>query len=453
MNHNKKIIALALAAIMIFTLIPAASFAGESVKSENEMCADTLYALGSFRGTEKGYELERIPNRLEASVMLVRLLGKETAALASNDPHPFTDVPGWAQGYISYMYKEGLTKGVSSTLFGSTNDCDSKMYVTLVLRALGYDDSKGDFSYNESIVFGRMNNLLTGADAIRYEADGFTRGDMAMISYHALFAKLNGKDTILLQKLYDENAVEKSAAKRMLDTIEAEDLIALGNYNTWKHDCFNYTSKFKTEFSVSGYPSVALSVDSQNKGQDLFTNPTVSYINTYNFHDGSQGKIEKYIVDGYVYTNDSFDGTKSKEKLVPSDIPDDESSSYAILEKYRDVKIDKSRDGSVKITLTYANDSKMAKESAYNSAGWWITYLNDLEESEYIIMPTKFEETYTINAGGELITYTKNIELVYMEDGDTDKYVIKESEINQYNNIGKSVTVTLPRDLNTYKSI
>ena len=42
--------------------------------------AGTLASLGLFRGTDKGYELERTATRAEIAVTLVRLLGKEEKA-------------------------------------------------------------------------------------------------------------------------------------------------------------------------------------------------------------------------------------------------------------------------------------------------------------------------------------------------------------------------------------
>jgi hypothetical protein len=73
--------------------------------------------------------------------MLIRAMGKESEALGGSWSHPFTDVDSWADKYVGYGYEKGLTKGVSATQFG-TGNADSDMYLTFMLRALGYDDSK-----------------------------------------------------------------------------------------------------------------------------------------------------------------------------------------------------------------------------------------------------------------------------------------------------------------------
>ena len=43
----------------------------------------------------------------------------EQAALESNVQHPYEDA-AWADKYIGYAYQEGLIKGQSDTLFGTS---------------------------------------------------------------------------------------------------------------------------------------------------------------------------------------------------------------------------------------------------------------------------------------------------------------------------------------------
>ena len=74
--------------------------------------------------------------------MLIRLLGKDAEANGGSWKHPFTDVPGWANEEVGYAYEKGLTKGSSATEFG-TGTASAQMYLTFVLRALGYSDAAG----------------------------------------------------------------------------------------------------------------------------------------------------------------------------------------------------------------------------------------------------------------------------------------------------------------------
>ena len=102
---------------------------------DTEAQAQMLYDLGLFKGTDKGFALEKSMTRAEASVMLTRLLGAEKTALAGNWKHPFTDVPQWADKYVGWLYQNGLTKGVSATLYGSQRNVTCGQYCIFLTRA------------------------------------------------------------------------------------------------------------------------------------------------------------------------------------------------------------------------------------------------------------------------------------------------------------------------------
>ena len=70
--------------------------------AEYTACADQMQRMGLFRGTEQGGELDRVPTRAEAAVMLVRLLGAEDEASALDYKAPFVDLKGWEQPYVQY---------------------------------------------------------------------------------------------------------------------------------------------------------------------------------------------------------------------------------------------------------------------------------------------------------------------------------------------------------------
>ena len=142
---NHKILTLIL--VMTFMLF-------QTVLADSTFEAQALNNLGLFQGGDSGYELDRPPTRAEAAVMLVRLLGKEDQAIKEKQAHPFKDVPQWSSPYVSYMYNNNLTKGISKMEFGSNDMVDSRQYVTFLLRALGYSDKNNkDFSYESSLDF------------------------------------------------------------------------------------------------------------------------------------------------------------------------------------------------------------------------------------------------------------------------------------------------------------
>jgi len=159
-----------------------------------------LYRLGLVQGIgtdDSGrpvFDLASRANRVEGITMLIRLLGKEDEAKAYPETHKFDDVPKWADGYVSYAYDNGLVNGVSETMFDSYSELGTDMYLTFVLRALGYSDKNGDFEWNNPY------ELATECGITEFEYDvyeayygGFLRAYMFDLSYMSLFSKV--KDT------------------------------------------------------------------------------------------------------------------------------------------------------------------------------------------------------------------------------------------------------------------
>ena len=157
--------------------------------------ADILNQLGMFAGTDKGYELERSMTRVEAAVMLARQLGVEEEAKKSTFQHPFTDVPKWADPIIGYMYKNNLVKGTSATTYGSSNLISTQEYMTLMLRSLKYDDTKGDFKWNESIQKAAHAGVINSDDVVKLlESKEFTRGNAVEVTYNTILTELKEAD-------------------------------------------------------------------------------------------------------------------------------------------------------------------------------------------------------------------------------------------------------------------
>ena len=134
--------------------------------------------------------------RAEASVMLTRLLGAEKTALAGSWKHPFTDVPQWADKYVGWLYQNGLTKGVSATLYGSQRNVTCGQYCIFLTRAhLDADSYQG--------------TAFVDNDEVRQtDEEGFIRGDAVSLSARLLstnYAK-NGdeSDRSVAEKLIDD---------------------------------------------------------------------------------------------------------------------------------------------------------------------------------------------------------------------------------------------------------
>ena len=214
----KRFTCLVLAFLMSvsFLTVGASASSNRSFSSE-EYIASQLKSLNLFKGvSDTDVALEKTPSRIEALVIMLRLLGKENDILAGSYASPFTDVPDWAAKYVGYAYENGLTKGSSATQFGTGTATDSQ-FMTFVLRALGYSDSEGDFTWDNPYDLASELGVLT--DSV-VKGSGFLRAACATISYNAISAKLKGSEKILADKLISEGVFTKTDYEKVKSNTE-----------------------------------------------------------------------------------------------------------------------------------------------------------------------------------------------------------------------------------------
>lgn len=215
----KKLISLVLSLVLVISLIPATAFAASSTLAREEELASDLKKLGVFKGvSDTDFALGRAPTRTEALVMLIRVLGKENDALKKGGRHPFLDVPSWADAYVGYAYENKLTNGVSATKFGGNTAATASQYLTFVLRALGYSDASGDFTWDNPFALARETGIMRGNPDIL----NFLRGDVVLISYAALEAKIKGTNQTLAQKLIAAGSFSAEAYSTYYNVSEFE---------------------------------------------------------------------------------------------------------------------------------------------------------------------------------------------------------------------------------------
>ena len=196
---KRRIIALAVCVVMCLSLFSVSALAARDTSLEESMARD-LKTLGLFKGvSDTDFDLNRAPTRIEALVMLIRLLGKEEEALGNEWRHPFTDVPGWADRYVGYAYRMGITNGISETQYGAGN-ASAAQYLTFVLRALYYSDKDGrDFTWDKPFDLAKKVGILP--DMV--DTNDFWRADVVTVSYAALSAFIKDSRAVLADVLID----------------------------------------------------------------------------------------------------------------------------------------------------------------------------------------------------------------------------------------------------------
>ncbi len=203
---KKRLISILLVIVICVGVCPLTALAARDTSYEEALALE-LKALGLFEGvSDTEFDLGRAPTRTEALAMLVRVLGKKSEALNGTWQHPFDDVQPWAEKYVGYAYQNGLTDGVSDTKFGA-GAASAAMYVTFVLRALGYTDGEGkDFIWSDPFALARSIGILP--DGV--DLNNFWRADVVLVSHAALDVKLKGSTRTLGEKLISAGMFTKA---------------------------------------------------------------------------------------------------------------------------------------------------------------------------------------------------------------------------------------------------
>ena len=192
--------------------------------------ADALFNLGLFVGTVPGadppvYDLDQPLTRIQALVLVIRLLGLQDEAMAYDGPAQFSDVPDWATKYASFGYAEGITVGVNDehTLFAPNRQVTFQEFTAFLLRVLGYYEKNGDFQYDQTLAEAVQVGLYTSSTESSLSADApFLRGDAVVAMVNALMTYIkNSKDTMLIDTLVSERVFSQSMANAFEATIKA----------------------------------------------------------------------------------------------------------------------------------------------------------------------------------------------------------------------------------------
>jgi len=185
----------------------------EVILKQAEECADTLYDFGLFKGTDKGYELDKSLTREESATILVRLLGKEKSIDASDFEQVFSDVDKsrWSYASIMYCYENDITKGTSYNTFSPDTQIDAQQFVTLLMRLLGYTAVNPDTALQKSVEYKLLPSEM--AEELG-ETETFTRSVMVQIVYNSLYTKMHD-DTLFSEYLLENGVLTKEDIRQI----------------------------------------------------------------------------------------------------------------------------------------------------------------------------------------------------------------------------------------------
>ena len=417
-----------------------------------EHCADKLNELGLLQGTAQGYELDRAPTRAEAAVMLVRLLGQETAAKGMTYSAPFTDVPDWAKPYVQYLYEKGLTSGQTATTFAPGDACTAPQYATFLLRALGYSDKNGDFTYEKVMSFAEDKGVVDYANC---NPLNFLRDHVVAMSYTALSVQPKSGEANLLAKLVKDGAVKDAKGLDTLFTTYAafnKSNEAMGTM-TKAHLKGDATVDVKVNGAsmITGTLgmdiAMILNMEKLDQSQmalvynlDLKVDPKLDP--TMDPKDAAiKATLNTYYTNGYMYMNDGTQKTKlpmSLEAMLGglTSMMNQTSSPVCL---YKNLQVENKADGTTVYTVELANNS-------FN--GLMDTIMGQMGNVKYELPKLTLGQMKSVITmkGTELIKQSIDCSMgVNIEDQKLDMAMKMDIA-----NVAGEVKITLPTDLNTY---
>lgn len=139
---------------------------------------NALMEDGLIAGTDEGAEPLKPLSRIEATAMLVRILGLEDAQ--TSEVSYFADIASdnWGAKYANIAYDNGIAAGVGDNQFAPNEIITASQFASLLLRSQNVPND-----WQTAINTLVEQGILTQEQADKM--DLFTRGDMAKIIYEA----------------------------------------------------------------------------------------------------------------------------------------------------------------------------------------------------------------------------------------------------------------------------
>ena len=439
--------------VFFTALLLTAALCVTASASDYDDAAQDLSAIGMFRGTASGFELDRAPKRSEAAIMLVRLYGAEEEAKAAYDAgqisHPFTDVSDFTSPYVAWLYNKGITKGATATTFGSAGPCSAKMYCAFLLRALGYEDGV-DFQYADTLEFAQQKGFY---DPTMFAGD-FLRDDLAALTYQGLATDLKDGSTYLLDSLVKSGAVDAESAKPMTEKIDAYRAMSAA-MNTVDANAMDVDVDMQMDMTITA-EGETMQVPSTMRGNlKMIVAEDDSVQMAYTMKTVSQGEsvdMDIWMKDGWVYLSTEMNGEAMKLKYSVED-------QLAAVEGLGTVNVD-----AMSVSGLAMLESVTAKKASGGNTEYTIVIgegVNSLVENVLGMMGQdagsmdmrlgKMTATYTVDSKGNMkkvdMTFTASVKMdVPIEDGQSYSMAADyDYDMTMtVNATGKNVKVTFP---------
>ena len=263
MKNLKKVLAMVLAFACTFSMFAGAKvFEDVPAGSDYSEAITMLSDLGVIQGKDDGkYHPEDTITRVEACAMIARLMTGDPKASQYVGAQSFSDVQkgSWKDSAIGYCYINGIVIGVGGNKFEPDRAITDAEFVTMVVRAMGYEtaDMKQNypFSYmSNAQAVGLLDgtNMVASTDALR--------GEDAQVIYNALFTDYARGDKLV----NTTHGTSVESYSTLAESIWGLDRAAVG---TWDKD--NKDDEKATLTNCKAHTWVVVGADKKNEGNIL----------------------------------------------------------------------------------------------------------------------------------------------------------------------------------------
>ena len=263
MKNLKKVLAMVLAFACTFSMFAGAKvFEDVPAGSDYSEAITMLSDLGVIQGKDDGkYHPEDTITRAEACAMIARLMTGDPKVSQYVGAQSFSDVQkgSWKDSAIGYCYINGIVIGVGNNKFEPDRAITDAEFVTMVVRAMGYEtaDMKQNypFSYmSNAQAVGLLDgtNMVASTDALR--------GEDAQVIYNALFTDYARGDKLV----NTTHGTSVESYSTLAESIWGLDRAAVG---TWDKD--NKDDEKATLTNCKAHTWVVVGADKKNEGNIL----------------------------------------------------------------------------------------------------------------------------------------------------------------------------------------
>lgn len=186
-----------LALVMVIGLFPV--FADEAKVLTAEEAGAILQGYGAIKGGSDGdLMIDKELKRQDAVVILTRLMGKETDALATQAAPSFEDITiDYYKPFLAFAEANKWVEGKKEKTFGFNDVTTVKEFAAMLLRALGHDTT-GE-NYPKVMELAKELKLFNGATV--EENAPIVRGIAFILMNNTLETAPKGEDKALVYKL------------------------------------------------------------------------------------------------------------------------------------------------------------------------------------------------------------------------------------------------------------